>query len=385
MVFSLSTAAMPYHHQQKDSPDDSHCTKHGAERQSRAPGTTNAGFDPALFALTTALPMSCFPVDNVHLSERYGATKQKRNLARSNTYHDSTCGNVTTPFPLHLETRCSCKCRMHDESIFDAMPPLSASTASSGWQLNWPSNKHITDLGNAGTFDATLQSGGHVDFGLLGSYSTAPCNAEMSAGNFATVVHDRSEYGWNEPASCYAGTLPQQSLGSVNSQMPCDPIWSVPPINHSADKLYDGNALLPAPGLLPACSLLQHHTSNPPLTGRMTPEYSPDHIDQEVIDFLDKLADTINWDDIELRNEHLEPNHTLMADSERTTGFLSVPFPGYHQHQNQQLHAYVPPTLPGLWVPEIQAATAGWSPSLAEWLDAVPCDYRMRSPSPFQL
>jgi len=386
MVFSFSTAAMPCHHQQKHFADDSHCTGQIVECKSRASEMTTKDFDPALFALTTALPMSCFPIDNVHLSERYGPMKHKRNRARSNTCHDSVCGNGTTPFPLHVEARCSCKCRMHDESIFDSMPPLSASTGLSGWRSNWPSNEHVTDFGNAGTSNATPQSRGNIDFGLLASYPTAPYNAEMSAGNFATGVHDQSEYAWNEPAPCYADTLPQQSVQSLNGQMPYDQISSVLPINYHADMSYDENALLPAPGLFPASSLLQHHTSIPPLAGRrMTPDHSPGHIDQEVIDFLDELADTINWDNIELRNEHPKSNHAHMADSQRTTNFLSMPLPGHDQHQYQQPHSYLPPTMPGLWVPEVQAAAAALSPSLAEWLDAVPREYRLRSPSPLQL
>jgi hypothetical protein len=362
---------MPYHYRQKHFPDASHRTGQIAEQKSRSSEMTTKGFDPALFALTTALPMSCFPIDNVHLSERYGPMKPKRNQVRSNTYHDSMCVNGTTPFPLPVEARCSCNCRMHDELIFDSIPPLSGSTISSGWRSNWPSHEHVADHGMPGTFHARRQSRGDIDFGLSESYPSVPYNAETSAGNFATVVHDQAECAWNEPASCYCGTLPHQSVQSLNSQIPCDALSSFLPINYPADRSYDENALLPAPGLFPTSSLLQHHAFISPLASRMTPEHPPGHIDQEVTDFLDKLADTINWDDIELRNEQSEPNPTNLADFQHTTNYFSAPVPEHNHHQYQQLHSYGPPIVPGLRDPDAQAAATGFSPNLAEWLDAA--------------
>jgi hypothetical protein len=387
MVLGLSIAAMPYRHQQKHFPDEHGCAGQMAEYQSRASEATNESFDPALFALATALPMSCFPIDNVHLSKRYGVLEQKRNRARNNTYHGSTfCGGMT-PFPLDISTRGPCRRRMNDEYSFDSMPPLSASTVSSGWTSSWSSNEHITDLGIPGPFEALSRSDSDGHFGLSESYPTAPCNAEMLAGNLADVAHDQSEYAWNGLASCDAGTvLPQQFVQPVEGQMVAyDPISSAPPTNHSAAIPQAGNALLPAPGLLPASSLPQHHTIIPPFRSRMTPEHSPGYVDQEVVDFLDELAGVINWNDVELRRKLPDTDHTRTADSQRTTDCVGAPVLGHSQHQHQQPDSHVLSSSPGLWRLELQAASAEFAPSFAEFFDASPHDYRLRSPSPFRL
>lgn len=378
---------MPYHHQQQRCPHGNYyCTGQMAVDQSRASSEmTNEGFDPVLFALATALPMSCFPIDNVHPSARYGAPEDNRYQDRSTIHYSSTCCDSVTPFPSYLQNRCCGRCRMNAEYLFDSMPPLSASTVSSGWRSNWSSSEPATEFGIAGTFDAMPLSRSHGHFSPSQSYPTAPCNFEIFPDYLDIVAQDQPEHAWNGFASCDLGSaVPEQFGQAVEGQMPYTVISSGLSLDPFAEISHDvpENGLLPAAGLSPASDLVQQYTKVPPSTGLITPDYSPSHIDKEVDAFLDELAGVINWNDVEPGDEDPEINHMDIAD-QHTNGVDDTSLLGHRQQQAQQLDQVVAADSQDIWERELLAAASEISPAFGELLDDD--NHYLRSPSSLDL
>ena len=273
-----------------------HDTHSVTEDQIRTPfEIADDAIDSTLFALATILPMSSFPVDNVHPSQRYGATGNRSYRVRCRAQYGSARRHNMMPFPPSSQNQFFGRHGMIDEGLCHSMPSLSASTISSGLGSNWSSSNPATDFGSTGTFDAIQVS----------SNQSAPCASDFLPDSLRIMTQGRPEYAWNEFSSSIFGTdSPQQPLQPAKGHMPYDNPFSGPSLDHCAGIPFDilrtfQHASFPGANTSPGLEVLPQQNAFPLTTKYLSPQYSPNNIDREVGDFLDDLGHIIDWDKIE--------------------------------------------------------------------------------------
>jgi hypothetical protein len=312
----------------------------GEEHMTTPAEVASNSLDPTLFSLVTTLPMSCFPTDNVHPSAQYG-------LAGDNDFSISQlapCGS--TPWDDNMlflpstRNQCSSSYERSEDDFFDLVPPLSASTMSSESSLNRFSDDFVEDFGSARAFHAVLLSNADTGSYLPRSCLQAPCGSDFLLKSLDSVAQDLPEYSWNElepPNILAAGT--QQQFQLDQSQMPWNPLVPETIVGSSDSISFDvpvapEDIYLPTPMTSPeSYSLLQQsaHTS----TEDPLPDYASDNVDKQVDDFLDELANVIDWESIEHTFE--APDTAANSDFTKSMNHTEIPQPDQHAHDSFDL------------------------------------------------
>ncbi len=335
-------------------------------------GIANEGLDPTMFALATILPMSCFPIDSVHPSARYGATEDDSYGLQDYADYGTTSGDDMRSLPSYDSDHCLGRYGMNDADLLDQMPPLSASTVSSDSSSNWFSSDPAPEFGFGETFDTTALSPSDGVSVILGRYSSA---ADLTVNSLGIAAREQLEYGWNAWALF--------NLGSAVSHQPSQPIESQSQsnalllgfsTNSSTTFPFDMAAAFQASSSLamaasPASELLRRQPAIPSSTELLTPENSPNHIDKEVDDFLDELANVIDWDSAELNIQYPETNTMDFVDPQCTNMMNPAPSPGYDQGQGQELGLHGTAYSHDSWEDESTCGDVEFSPSFTELLN----------------
>ncbi len=204
--------------------------------------------------------------------------------------------------------------------LSDLLPPISASTVSSDWESTWSSNEAATLNGPAGQADPVPQNGGYFDFAPQTGSRSSLCNTGVLADSLDIVGQDQTELDRNEVESFkLCSVMHGEDVQFRENHMPWNPVAPQPSSCLSAGSAYEAAAYQPASSAaaaMPATSdLLPQHSVHRLSADRLTPEYSPNDIEKQVDNFLDGLADVINWENANIGLAHSAINDMHATDS----------------------------------------------------------------------
>lgn len=326
------------------------------------------GLDHTLFDLATALPMCCFPNDDVHPSARYGEPENKRYRGRQNTHYGTRCFHDMASLASHIHDPYSgshmASYQANHIDLFDLSPPFSASTVSSDWESNWSSKGRTTICGPAGEADPVPPSGGISYFALPTPSRNSLCNTGNFADDHDNMTRNQTELEWNDLNSFDTCSMMHgEDIQFLQDHTSWDPVAPGPSSGLSAGDSHEATTYQPtsyAPATVPATSiLLPQHSVIPLSADRLTPEYTPRHIEKEVDDFLDGLADVINWEKADLDLGHTAINDMHTTNSPSPSDELAEQLhDDAHQNQSVEPDQQTRHPSPDTWDHELLACAA---------------------------
>jgi hypothetical protein len=381
---------MPVRRRQQASSNGKFIASYLTENQLRNHlGISEESCDPSLLALAITLPMSCFPIDEVHPIARYGTFGDSCCKLRSNThprptfsksrhvdplplyfYSNDTNSHVhrvqkhkfggkrpsyyydphpsqirrTPNLPSSIDTNLFSKFVLDDRNLFDA-PPLSASTVSSDWNLESSPTGPAFGFRIASTFDVSPMSTGEDPFLLAMSYANPLPELNFMADDFFTSSHKSLESGVDEPLpGDPSSAMLSQPFEAGESQSPTQSLCIEPSVDFSNANLFDTTHLLDDTSVVAWRAPPPNQCTTPPEfpcpEAYLSPTTSPCQIDRVVDTFFDELGETVDWDSIEWSFRYPAPCPTDNASPEHLDDmdWLSVS----KQDHNQQLQSDLP-------------------------------------------
>lgn len=341
------------------------------------------GLDQTLFDLATTLPMSCFPNDNVHPSARYGEPESKRYRLRKNIHYGTRCCHDMVSLASHIHDPYPGSYWVNNRDLFDVPPPLSTSTISSDWSSSEPA----TVYGPAGRFDPVPRYGDDSYFALPTHPGSTSCNTGVFADSLDIMAQNENDHTWNDLVSIgFCSATHREDIQFIENHMPWSPVGPGLPSGLSASIPHEAAAHQPTSykaAAVPATSdLLPQHSVFPLSVDRLTPECSPNHIENQVDNFLDELADVINWNNNEPNLEFCKTNDMHTANS----GHLGMAeqLPAAQQNQTEEPDQPIIQPSPDTWSDGLLASTDQF-PSM--WDDSLLNEHNRlhRSPSSLDL
>ena len=343
------------------------------------------GLDQTLFDLATTLPMSCFPNDNVHPSARYGEPENKRYRLRKNTHYGTSCCHDMVSLASHIHDPYAGSHRVNNKDLFDLLPPLSASTISSDWSSNEPA----TVYGPAGRFDPMPRYGDNSYFALPTCPRSTPYNTGVFADSIDIMAQNQNESAWNDLVSVgFCSATHREDIQFIENHMPWNPVASGLSSGLSVGNRHEAAAHQPTSyktAAVPATSdLLPQHSVVPLSVDRLTPEYSPKHIEDQVDNFLDDLADGINWNNEDPNLEYSETNDMCTTHPLHPSDEIAEQLPEAHQNQTEEPDQPITQPSPETWRHGL-LASADHFPSIWDDFLLNEHDRFPRSPSSLEL
>ena len=340
------------------------------ERRARL-GIPNNGPDPVMYALATNLPMSRFPDDGVHSRARYGTAEPhlypfagtRPVNGDGNCFHGygqsyiirdlavQGLDTVTTPelegnsilsafntdyvryhsanatFP-YAHDQFFHDCAVGPGDVRDAVPPLSASTASLDGSSSWSMSESAPeigampiDVGDSFLLDRTYQN-------------VVPCDFIGEGAHL--VPHDLPEYDRNNWLRYSSSAAPVQSLATLDIHklgLDTSSTYPIEVFHGDNSNLTSAFQVLTDPAVyLPWTS--ESHTPQPVFLSADNDNANDPEIDREINDFLDELGTSINWDNIE---PCLEDHNTIGQTNTLSPHLeMEIDVPSIFEHDHHQ-------------------------------------------------
>ena len=273
----------------------------------------------------------------------------------------------------HIHDPYSGSRRAKNVDLFDVLPPFSASTISSDWGSNWSSKEPATLNGPAGRADPVPQNGGNSYFASQTHSRSIPCNTGVLADGFDIMAQNQTEYDCNDLESFdLCSMMHGEDIQFLENHMPWNPVSPEPSSDLPGGNSHEAAAYQPTSSTaatMPATSdLLPQHSVLPPLADRLTPEYSPNHIEEQVDNFLDGLADVINWDKAELDLEHSATKYMHANYSPSPIDEFAEQLRDTHHYQTVEPYQQTGHPSPDTWDHESLAGAVEFSSTLDDSL-----------------
>lgn len=362
---------MPTHRQHKGLFDDDHQDGYLTASQTRhGSKLVHDDSNSILLALATTLPMSCFPIENVPASARYGALEGPPRIVRNNP------GSLKKTRKVHSDDHRSMflkpestrpgtemlrmdsvshaantgfeKCNVTsyaspegvggygigDVSVFNTASPLSTSTNSSAWISELSSTEPTSDLGTAALVHTILPTS--VD----GSYPNMPYKSSSFTNGLNFVSDVDIGFSWNEvPQSNDDFSSSTKAFPSFENQMPALHPNPALPFAYPDRQLSQTRSPFKIPTLSPV-TISRTNLSVQQSTPQLSNDYSPTdtssiQTNKEVDDFLDDLSDMINWDAVNCPTSNLEFVQNGITNTPDANSVSRTPLPDHCNHQLQ--------------------------------------------------
>ncbi|KAF7509442.1 hypothetical protein GJ744_008005 [Endocarpon pusillum] len=316
------------------------------------------GLDQALFDLATTLPMSCFPNDSVHPSARYGEPESKRYRLRKKTHYGTTCCHDMVSLASHIHDPYPGSYCVNNKDLFDVPTPLSTSTISSDWSSNEPATVYAP----AGSFDPMPRYGDNSYFAVPVHLGSTSCNTGVFADSLDIMAANQNDLTWNDLGSIgFCSATHREDIQFIENHMSWNPVDPGLPSGLSARTPYEAAAHQPTSSkaaAVPATSdPLPQHPVFPLSVDRLTPECSPNHIENQVDNFLDDLADVINWNNNEPNLEYSSTNDMHTANSVYPSDGMAEQLPATHLDQTEEPDQPIVQPSPDTWSHGLLAST----------------------------
>lgn len=360
----------------RDRRQDTHLTEVRIRARSR---TLNERIDPTLLALATTLPMSCFPVENVPPSGRYGTLGDCSSAVRSNVHQSKKPRRVrgTDDRCLFLKPNSSrqtmpdtaaemfkmnnishitkidapmgddrtyppgntlVECRLNDESVPSTTSQSFTSTTSSNWMPLRSSIESAGDVGMTRSLDTLLSTS--IDDQSLQSevYPRMSYTSGCFTNGFGSVSDDEVELGWDDFSPYGLGFVSSlETLAPLQIQLPAPVPTTTCPID-LPDEKFDrimtpfeerSSTSSTSPLVNPSAQQATPALSN----DRSSSNQSSNEVKKEVDNFLDELSNIINWDGVDCANADPEQFSTDITNSQNANSVIGAPIPDHHNSQ----------------------------------------------------